>query len=74
MKIVMASLESRDRVASKRDLATVVARFWVLNRKSRADSICCVSPSVLSIAYCQAAPDRSHPVVKMVWVSISRAN
>ena len=38
-KIVMASLESRDRVASKRDLATVVARFLVLNRNSRPDNI-----------------------------------
>ena len=70
----MVSLERRERVASKRDLTTVVAKFWVLNRKSRPDSIRCVSPSVLSIAYCQRAPDTNQPVVKMVWVSSSRAN
>ena len=73
-KIVMASLDSRDRVASNRDLATVVARLWVLKRNSRGANILWVSSSLLIMANCQAAPDTSQPVVKMAWVSSSRAN
>ena len=74
MKMVMTSLESRDLVASNSDLAMVMARFWVLKRNSKPDNILCVSPSVLSIKYCQRAPDTSQPEVKMASCSISKAN